>query len=194
VASSGVGSWTQSGNNIANSNTGNVGIGTVTPPTGTTTLVVKSPLSGGQTMTSFLNGSGVEQASVTNNGTITAFRFLVNGASSKIEFNGTNAGLQGTSSKYILNRTSNWELIGLAKYDIDYSGSYDTRSLVDKGYVDSKRVQRVAQYTVSTLPAGVQGDTAYVTDALAPTYLAVVVGGGAVVSPVFYNGTAWVSH
>jgi len=49
-------------------------------------------------------------------------------------------------------------------------------------------------YTVSTLPAGTQGDTAYVTDALAPTYLAAIVGGGAVVCPVFYNGTTWVAH
>lgn len=47
-------------------------------------------------------------------------------------------------------------------------------------------------YTVATLPAGSQGMIAYVTDALAPTFLAIIVGGGAVVSPVFYNGTNWV--
>lgn len=49
-------------------------------------------------------------------------------------------------------------------------------------------------YTVGTLPAGVAGDTAYVTDATAPTYLGALVGGGAVVTPVFYNGSAWVSY
>jgi len=49
-------------------------------------------------------------------------------------------------------------------------------------------------YTVSTLPSGTQGDTAYVTDATAPTYLGTLTGGGSVVCPVFYNGTAWVSH
>jgi hypothetical protein len=48
-------------------------------------------------------------------------------------------------------------------------------------------------YTVATLPAGVVGDRAYVTDALAPTYLGALVGGGAVTCPTFYNGTAWVS-
>lgn len=53
---------------------------------------------------------------------------------------------------------------------------------------------RLKGYTVATLPAGTQGDTAYVTDAVAPTFLAVVVGGGAVVTPVFYNGSSWVSH
>lgn len=48
-------------------------------------------------------------------------------------------------------------------------------------------------YTVSTLPTGTRGDTAYVTDALAPTYLVAVTGGGAVVTPVFYDGTNWVA-
>ena len=49
-------------------------------------------------------------------------------------------------------------------------------------------------YTVATLPAaGVQGRRAWVTNALAPTFLTAVVGGGAVVCPVFDNGTAWVA-
>ena len=48
-------------------------------------------------------------------------------------------------------------------------------------------------YTVATLPtAGTQGRRAWVTNALAPTCGAVVVGGGAVVIPVFDNGTAWI--
>ncbi len=53
---------------------------------------------------------------------------------------------------------------------------------------------RLKQYTVGTLPGGVQGDMAYVTDATAPTYLGALTGGGAVTCPVFYNGSAWVSH
>ena len=48
-------------------------------------------------------------------------------------------------------------------------------------------------YTVATLPTGVEGMRAYVTDATAPTYLGTLTGGGAVKCPVFYNGTAWVS-
>lgn len=48
-------------------------------------------------------------------------------------------------------------------------------------------------YTVATLPAGVQGMRAYVTDATAPTFLGALTGGGAVKCPVFYNGTAWVA-
>jgi hypothetical protein len=47
-------------------------------------------------------------------------------------------------------------------------------------------------YTVSTLPSATRGDIAYVTDALAPAFLTVLVGGGTVVTPAFYNGTAWI--
>ena len=47
-------------------------------------------------------------------------------------------------------------------------------------------------YTVATLPTGVVGTSAYVTDALAPAYGVAVAGGGAVTIPVFYNGTNWI--
>ena len=47
-------------------------------------------------------------------------------------------------------------------------------------------------YTVATLPTGVVGMRAYVTNALAPAYGVAVTGGGAVTIPVFYNGTAWI--
>jgi len=47
-------------------------------------------------------------------------------------------------------------------------------------------------YTVATLPTGVVGMRAYVTNALAPAYGVTVVGGGAVTIPVFYNGTNWI--
>jgi len=62
------------------------------------------------------------------------------------------------------------------------------RDLISSGIV------RLKNYTVATLPAGTQGDTAFVTDALTPTYLGLLVGGGTIKCPVFYNGTAWVSH
>lgn len=51
---------------------------------------------------------------------------------------------------------------------------------------------RLKGYTVATLPTGVQGDCAFVTDALVPAWGANVVGGGAVVIKVFYNGTNWI--
>lgn len=52
-------------------------------------------------------------------------------------------------------------------------------------------------YTVATLPTPPStgtGTYATVSDALAPSYMVTVVGGGAVVTPVFYNGTNWVAH
>jgi hypothetical protein len=50
-------------------------------------------------------------------------------------------------------------------------------------------------FTVSTLPTtGVAaGDRTFVSDALAPTFLGTLTGGGTVYTPVFYNGTAWVA-
>jgi len=61
--------------------------------------------------------------------------------------------------------------------------------------IDSVKTVRLGTgYTVATLPAaGTAGRRTYVTDALAPTFLGVLTGGGAIVSPVFDNGTAWVS-
>lgn len=55
----------------------------------------------------------------------------------------------------------------------------------------------MAGYTVATLPSTVAtgqvtGAQAYVTDAVACTFLATLTGGGSTVCPVFYNGTAWV--
>jgi hypothetical protein len=48
-------------------------------------------------------------------------------------------------------------------------------------------------FTVATLPAGSIGMRSYVTDAVAPVFLATLTGGGAVKCPVFHNGTAWVA-
>jgi hypothetical protein len=51
---------------------------------------------------------------------------------------------------------------------------------------------RTTGFTVATLPTGTVGMRTYVTDALAPSFSATVVGGGAVTIPVFYNGTNWI--
>lgn len=47
-------------------------------------------------------------------------------------------------------------------------------------------------YTVSTLPSGSVGEMAYVTDAVACTFLGSLTGSGSAKCPVFYNGSAWV--
>lgn len=61
-------------------------------------------------------------------------------------------------------------------------------------FLDGNRLFRLRAYTVGTLPtAGTAGRRAYVTDATAPTYGATLTGSGAVVVPVFDDGTNWVS-
>ena len=52
----------------------------------------------------------------------------------------------------------------------------------------------LVNYTVATLPSAVTsgaGARAFVTDALAPTFGATVVTGGAVAVPVYSDGTNW---
>lgn len=50
-----------------------------------------------------------------------------------------------------------------------------------------------AGYTVATLPAGAAGQQAFVTDAVSPSYLGSLTGGGSTRCAVFHNGAAWVS-
>lgn len=66
--------------------------------------------------------------------------------------------------------------------------------VLDGGVMVMGNTIRLKGYTVATLPAGTQGDKAFVTDALTPTYNAIAVGGGAVVCEVFYNGTNWITN
>lgn len=65
---------------------------------------------------------------------------------------------------------------------------------VETAYIEKSGLFYFGAYTVATLPTTTGTAYATVTDALAPTYLVTVVGGGAVVCPVFFNGTNWVSH
>lgn len=61
------------------------------------------------------------------------------------------------------------------------------RTLISDGVV------RLKSYTVATLPSGTTGDTAYVTDALVPTFMGIIAGGGSTVARVFFNGTNWIA-
>lgn len=89
----------------------------------------------------------------------------------------TAAPIAGTNAT-ITNAYALWVQTGIAKFD---------------GKVVMNDTARLKGYTVATLPAGTQGDVAFVTDALAPGYLAAVVGGGVVVTPVFFNGASWIA-
>ena len=102
-----------------------------------------------------------------------------------------NSGAQtGTATGVFLNATEtalnsmthnlmDLQVAGTSKFKVDNSG-----------IVTSTNVIRLKGYTVATLPSGTQGDTAFATDLLTPSYLGAAVGGGAVVATVFYNGAA----
>lgn len=68
------------------------------------------------------------------------------------------------------------------------AGSVNLKNLTATGVI------ALGGFTVSTLPAGVKGQTAYVSDAVACTFLGTLTGGGTTACPVFYNGTAWVGY
>lgn len=90
--------------------------------------------------------------------------------------------------------TSRWRVTEDGHLWPEANGLYDQGSAalrVRNLYVSS--AVALGGFTVATLPAApIIGMTVYVTDLLAPTYLAVAVGGGAVVGKVLYNGAAWV--
>ena len=71
------------------------------------------------------------------------------------------------------------------------NGGTSVMALATTGKLTLTNIEVLKGYTVSGLPAGVTGAWAYVTDASGPTYGATVVGGGSVVTPVFYNGSNW---
>jgi hypothetical protein len=147
---------------------GNVGIGTASPSAvgGYNSLTVNG--TSGSLVDSFLNGTltGRIQAYATG------YALLAQGAATPLIFgtNNTERMRLDSSGNLLVGLTS---ATGVAKLQV--SGAI-----------------RTTGFTVATLPAGTVGMRTYVTDALAPSFSATVVGGGAVTIPVFYNGTNWI--
>lgn len=68
---------------------------------------------------------------------------------------------------------------------------------IDPGGVSYTNAVKLTMFTVATLPActsTIKGQMAAVSDATTPTYNAALTGSGAVIVPVFCNGSAWSSH
>ena len=120
-----------------------------------------------------------------------------------VNLNGS--GVSGATGYRFLNTTSGTFLddAGVSVSDDGGWASGSTVTPTTEDYnsleVDGRTVfnapARLKGYTVATLPSNaIEGDIAYVTDATLPTFLGVLTGGGAVRTPVFYNGSAWVSY
>ncbi len=67
-------------------------------------------------------------------------------------------------------------------------------NIIAEGYIESQTAIYLPGFTVATLPAlPNEGFMCYVTDANGPTWHSVIAGGGAVKTPVFWNGANWIA-
>ena len=105
-----------------------------------------------------------------------------------------NQGISGSVAyiQSLNNTTLNTLSLDCNNFQIRVAGFATGLQLDTTGNLSVAGTTKTAGYTVATLPTGVTGMRAYVTNALAPSYGATVVGGGAVTIPVFYNGTNWI--
>ena len=172
-------------NQIYKDASGNVGIGTSSPSRKLDILGTAN--------------SGVSiKVSATNSGSSTfsalIFGSNIDAAVSYIQQNSsTNTTLGGGNSLNILSKSGPmvFSTNNIENMRID-SGNVGIGLTSPTGKLDVAGTIKTLGYTVATLPTGVVGARAYVTDALAPTFGATVVTGGAVTIPVFYNGTNWI--
>ena len=81
--------------------------------------------------------------------------------------------------------------IGTAANEVPLNGYLGGMAFQDPTSVTVDRLLISAGFTVATLPTGVVGLVARVTDASAPAVGSTVVGGGAAAALCWYNGSAW---
>lgn len=132
---------------------------------------------------------GIAAAAGSGNMVNTNIKYTINNSGAQT---GAFVGLQIDATQTALNGMTHtlfdFKVGGASKISGTNNGDVTANSFI------TQTIFRLKSYTVATLPAGAQGDCAFVTDALAPAYLTAVVGGGAIVTPVFYDGTNWVAH
>jgi hypothetical protein len=164
---------------------GGLSIGNTTDP-GATNLSVTGTVKIGTTLSN-------AKLQVSNNGAET-FEFLPAESSN---VNATQFYNRNTST-WVTNKLNAQDhrffITGGEQARISNSGGLSVGTTTDAGVgnILANGTVKTGGYTVATLPTGVTGARAYVTNALAPSYGATVVGGGSVTIPVFYNGTNWI--
>jgi len=188
---------TPSSANLATLVTGETGTGALVFATSPTfvTPALGTPASGVATnLTGLPIATGV---SGLGTGVATALAVNVGSAGAPVVFNGA-LGTPSSGTVTNLTGTASININGTVGATTPTTGAFTTLAASGASTLTGGAIlgapARLKNYTVATLPAGTQGDTAFVTDATAPTYLGALVGGGAVVTPVFYNGAAWVSY
>ena len=107
------------------------------------------------------------------------------------------------TSEYVLNQAVAPRLpAATLEYDVNYINQLNNVLRLYFNQIDnilgqmkaSSDIPPITNYTVATLPSAVtsgKGARSFVTDALAPTFGATVVTGGAVAVPVYSDGTNW---
>jgi len=116
-------------------------------------------------------------------GTITATQVTL-GTNNYLGFSGLNPLQAWSATSYVTYDRTNNQLNSV----ISGGGVF----VLAATYAQSLKPFVLPQYTVSTLPTGIQGAMAYVTDSSVTTYGSTVAGGSNNVVKVFFNGTAWV--
>lgn len=150
------------------------------------------------TVSATVNQNNYTSVTVSNttDGTISMARFVAISNAGSVGFGVTAPSytdISGAADAMVFNCSN---LSGGYQWCIDSApavAAISSTGLAVTGTISSTTTIKTGGYTVGTLPAGVTGDRAYVTDATAPTYLGALTGGGAVVCPVFKNASAWVS-
>lgn len=110
------------------------------------------------------------------------------GGLNEIDFWNMASGSATTSASYIW-----YHLTGVSS-EVEMMRLTRSTGLDVTGSISSTTTTRTGGYTVATLPAGVSGDEARVTDATAPTWNGALTGGGTVIVKVLKNATIWVAQ
>jgi len=155
ISSTALGNWTYSGGLIyPKSLTDRVVIGSNSESLGVA-FTVKA-LSGSNNIAYFLDNTGNLIAKIdtggVNSNILTASSYLY---SPKLALNGYDSGVFGPSnvSQIKLLSGETWDIKGKLKYNVDYSSTYDVRTLVDKGYTDAKITQTITNGVTDKSPS-----------------------------------------
>lgn len=153
---------------------GNVGVGTLVPSTKFTAVT-----SSGGGAVAQISGDAVGaggQVQLGNGTAVSGYSIATGSCASGLSVGDCLAIIRGASTE-IARFTASGLGIGVAPT----SGTT----------LDVNGLTKMKNFTVATLPTGVQFTRAFVSDALGPVFGSAVVGGGAVTVPVYFTGAAW---